>query len=60
MLSWIDRIDEVYRYYSSSFPHRDSLEQISSQFSNDFAVLYLADRLWPDQQNREVQILFQH
>jgi hypothetical protein len=54
------RIDEVYRHYASSFPQRDSLEQISRQFSNDFAALYLADRLWQDQQNREVQILFQH
>ncbi len=54
------RIDEVYRHYSSSFPQRDNLEQISRQFSNDFAALYLADRLWQDQQNREVQILFQH
>jgi len=54
------RIDDVYRQYSAAFPDRADLVQISSQFSNDFAALFLADRLWQDQQNREVQKVFQH
>lgn len=52
------RIDAVYQRYSPAFPERADLKQIAEQFSNDFAALYLADRLWQDQQNREVQNLF--
>ncbi len=52
------RIDAVYRRYSPAFPERADLKQIAEQFSNDFAALYLADQLWQDQQNREVQRLF--
>jgi len=52
------RIDAVYQRYSQGFPERVDLKQIADQFSNDFAALYLADRLWQDQQNREVQGLF--
>ena len=52
------RIDAVYQHYSPDFPERADLKQIAEQFSNDFAALYLADRLWQDQQNREVQSIF--
>jgi arsenate reductase-like glutaredoxin family protein len=52
------RIDAVYQRYSASFPKRAELKQIAQQFSNDFAALYLADRLWQEQQNREVQSIF--
>lgn len=52
------RIDDVYRQYSAALPGRADLVQISTQFSNDFAALFLADRLWQDQQNREVQKIF--
>ena len=52
------RIDAVYQLYSAHFPERADLKQIAEQFSNDFAALYLADRLWQDQQNREVQKIF--
>jgi hypothetical protein len=52
------RIDDVYRDYSETLPDRADLVQISEQFSNDFAALFLADRLWQDQQNREVQSVF--
>jgi hypothetical protein len=54
------RIDAAYRNYSAAIPDRAALVQISEQFSNDFAALFLADRLWQDQQNREVQKVFQH
>ena len=54
------RIDRVYRRYSSSFPDRADLLQISQEFSNDFAALYLADRLWQDPRNREVHAVFRH
>jgi hypothetical protein len=53
-----DRIDAVYQHYDEKFPERIDLRRISEQFSNDFAAIYLADRLWQDQQNREVQQLF--
>ena len=52
------RIDAVYQRYAASFPERVELQQIAQQFSNDFAALYLADRLWQEQQNREVQRIF--
>ncbi len=54
------RIDGVYQHYSAAFPDRAALVQISKEFSNDFAALFLADRLWQDQQNREVQTVFRH
>lgn len=54
------RIGDVYQRYSGSFPDRADLVQIAEEFSNDFAALYLADRLWQDQQNREVQTVFRH
>ncbi len=51
-------IDRVYRHYSAVLPTRADLKEISQRFSNDFAALFLADRLWQDPQNREVQRLF--
>jgi hypothetical protein len=55
----LDReIDLVYQNYPQKLPARDDLIQISRQFSNDFAALFLADRLWQDQRNRSVQKAF--
>ena len=55
----LDReIDLVYQNYPEKLPGRDDLAQISQQFSNDFAALFLADRLWQDQRNRSVQKAF--
>ncbi len=53
-------IDGVYQHYSAAFPDRAALVQISKEFSNDFAALFLADRLWQDKRNREVQTVFRH
>ncbi|MEM7565488.1 MAG: hypothetical protein AAF353_21020 [Pseudomonadota bacterium] len=56
----LDReIDLVYQNYPAKLPDRDDLKEISYQFSNDFAALFLADRLWEDQKNRQVQQAFQ-
>ncbi len=52
------RIDQIYQNYPANLPSRVDLKEISQQFSNDFATLFLADRLWQDQQNREVQKSF--
>ncbi len=55
----LDRdIDLVYQNYPEILPSRNDLTQISQQFSNDFAALFLADRLWQDQKNRSVQKAF--
>ncbi|HEY5740772.1 MAG TPA: hypothetical protein VIW27_13675 [Gammaproteobacteria bacterium] len=52
------RIDLVYRDHPSPIPDRDDLRRVADGFSNDFAALFLADRLWQDQQNRKVQRIF--
>ncbi len=52
------KIDEIYRDYPGPLPSRDQLREISGRFSNDFAALFLADRLWRDQSNRRVQKTF--
>ena len=52
------KIDQIYQLYPVSPPTRSDLKEISQRFSNDFAALFLADRLWQDQQNREVQKSF--
>jgi hypothetical protein len=54
------RIDRVYRDYPRHQPNRDDLRQVAARFSNDFAALYLADRLWQNPQNRRVQRIFHH
>lgn len=53
-----DAIDAVYRDYPEALPSRVQLRDISRLFSNDFAALFLADRLWRDQSNRRVQKTF--
>ncbi|MCP4983181.1 MAG: hypothetical protein GY935_22110 [Gammaproteobacteria bacterium] len=54
------QIDTIYRLYPAALPSREELKQIADQFSNDFAALFLADKLWQDQQNRQVQKAFHH
>ena len=53
------KIDLVYQEYPQKLPDRDHLKEISQRFSNDFAALFLAHRLWQDQKNRRVQKAFQ-
>ena len=52
------KIDRVYRDYPSPVPDRDDLRQVSENFSNDFAALFLADRLWQNRKNRKLQRIF--
>ncbi len=55
----LDReIDHVYQKYDAPLPTRDQLRQISKKFSNDFAALFLVDRLWADERNRNIQRSF--
>ena len=55
----LDReIDQVYQNYDVPLPTRDQLQQISKKFSNDFAALFLVDRLWDDERNRNIQRSF--
>jgi len=57
----LDReIDQVYQKYGAPLPTRDQLQQISRKFSNDFAALFLVDRLWADERNQNIQRLFHH
>jgi hypothetical protein len=52
------RIDLVYRDHPSPIPDRDDLRRVAGSFSNDFAALFLADRLWQDRKNRKLQRIF--
>jgi hypothetical protein len=52
------KIDQIYHLYPATLPTRVDLKEISQQFSNDFAALFLVDKLWQNQQNREVQRSF--
>lgn len=52
------RIDAIYRDFPESMPSREQLRRIAQRFSNDFAALFLADRLWQQQGNRMVQRSF--
>lgn len=54
------RIDRVYLDFPAPIPDRESLRLISARFSNDFAALFLADRLWQSQHNRRLQRRFHH
>ena len=53
-----DKIFRVYRDFPAPTPDRDDLKRIADRFSNDFAALFLADRLWRDLQNRKLQLAF--
>jgi hypothetical protein len=53
------RIDRLYGDYPRQLPTREDLQQVAQRFSNDFAALFLADRLWQNRQNRRVQRIFQ-
>lgn len=52
------RIDRVYERSPEPIPTREYLKTISDSFSVDFAALFLAQRLWEIETNREVQTLF--
>ncbi|MGH9577948.1 MAG: hypothetical protein ACRD3R_10980 [Terriglobales bacterium] len=49
-----DRIDALSHRYRQSLPSRDELRGISSDFSVDFASLFLADRLLRNECNRKL------
>lgn len=53
------KIARVYRDFPAPTPDRDDLKRIADRFSNDFAALFLADRLWRDLKNRQLQRAFQ-
>lgn len=52
------RIGELYNQQKEAIPTREELKKISERFSVDFAALFLADRLWADENNRKIQNLF--
>ena len=52
------RIGELYNQQKEAIPTREELKEISERFSVDFAALFLADRLWADENNRKIQNLF--
>ncbi len=54
------RIGELYKQQKEAIPTREELKKISDRFSVDFAALFLADRLWADENNRKIQNLFNH
>ncbi len=51
-------IDRLYVEFPRPLPSREDLRLIAQRHSNDFAALFLADRLWQDQRNRDVQQAF--
>lgn len=52
------KIDRLYRQSDSAVLNRERLQFIAASFSVDFAALYLADRLWENAANRQLQTLF--
>jgi len=54
------KIDLLYKQQKKAIPTRDELKKISDRFSVDFAPLFLADRLWADENNRKIQNFFNH
>jgi len=52
------KIDAVYAEFPDPMPTRGQLRDIAHRFSNDFAALFLADRLWQTQANRDLQRRF--
>lgn len=52
------RIDALYAEFPGALPTRAELREIARRHSNDFAALYLADRLWREPANRELQRRF--
>ncbi len=52
------RIDDLYKQQKEAIPTREELKKISDKFSVDFAALFLADRLWADENNRKIQNFF--
>ncbi|CAB1057355.1 hypothetical protein D1BOALGB6SA_2094 [Olavius sp. associated proteobacterium Delta 1] len=54
------RIGELYKQQKEAIPTREELKKKSDRFSVDFAALFLADRLWADENNRKIQNFFNH
>lgn len=54
------RISELYARHANALPSRESLKQISQQFSVDFASLFLVDRLLFHECNRKLNLSFSH
>jgi hypothetical protein len=54
------RIDELYAQQKDAIPTREELKRISKEYSVDFAALFLADRLWANQDNRKIQNHFNY
>ncbi len=55
-----ERIDRVYQSANGSLPDRSELKRLSSDFSIDFASLYLADRIAHMPLNRRFRGVFDH
>ena len=51
-------IDRLYIEFARTLPSLEDLRLIARRYSNDFAALFLADRLWQDQRNRTVRQTF--
>jgi len=52
------KIDLLYRNQSESQPTRKELKKLSVTFSVDFAALFLADHLWSNKENSNLQKTF--
>jgi len=52
------RIDMLYARQNDAIPTREELKIISKEYSVDFAALFLADRLWAHEDNKEIQKKF--
>lgn len=56
--SYDQRIDRLYKKQGDTQPTREDLKEITQTFSVDFATLFLADRLWAKEENRELRETF--
>ena len=55
-----EKIDRLYKKQKNVPPTRQELKEISTNFSVDFAALFLADRLWSIEENRKLKKTFKH
>ena len=53
-----EKINQLYQEQGTTQPTREELKEISRTFSVDFATLFLADRLWAIEENRNIQKSF--
>ena len=54
------RIDKLYARQKDVIPTREELKKISKEYSVYFAALFLADRLWANENNRKIQNHFNY